>query len=140
MSVMYLVCCVLLVFSVLLFLFMMCLCSLFIKLMLYPFFIDCVVFIVIVPVSYTHLDVYKRQVLNNIEYRTFTCETYLFIFPNAFRRGVRLRQQFETDWPVTCNGFCLEGLVVVVCGGRGLARGSKLLLFVSWPKLPYRQC
>ena len=39
MSVMYLVCCVLLVFSVLLFLFMMCLCSLFIKLRLYAFFI-----------------------------------------------------------------------------------------------------
>ena len=51
----------------------------------------------------------------NIEYRTFTCETYLFFFLYAFRRGVRLRQQFETDWPVTVSYTHLDVYKRQIC-------------------------
>ena len=50
----------------------------------------------------------------------------LLFSSDAFRLSIRLLQLL-VRLPSFRNGFCVEGVVGVVCGGRGLAQGFNLL-------------
>ena len=55
----------------------------------------------------------------------YLVKTYFF---RRTRFGVRIRLlQLLVRLPSFRNGFCVEGVVGVVCGGRGLAQGFNLV-------------
>ena len=47
------------------------------------------------PVSYTHLDVYKRQALNTIQYQTETEELIFYVGEKAYKEELEARDVYK---------------------------------------------